>query len=523
MIANMSPVTRRRFLAGAGAAAALALGRGEARLLAQSRPRFSDHPFKLGMASGDPSPDGMVLWTRLAPEPLRPGGGMGPDPVTVDWEVAEDEAMQRTVRKGRALASADLAHSVHVEVTGLEPARWYWYRFGAGAETSPVGRTRTAPARGDRPERLRFAFTSCQHWEFGYYAGYHHMLGDDLDLVFHLGDYIYETSVKNPPVRRHDQPEPKDLEGYRLRHALYKTDPDLRAAHAAYPWVVTWDDHEVSNDYANDRSQYRDDPADFLRRRAGAYQAYYEHMPLRAASIPSGPALRLYRGLGWGQLADFFVVDGRQYRAVQPCGEGRPGGGQLVEGCSARFDEAQTMFGAEQERWLFDGLARARARWTVLAQQQLMAELLQRTATGGEAYWTDGWDGYAGARRRLLTHLRDQRVSNPVVIGGDIHSFWVTDLQVDARAASATVATEFVGTSLTSPGIPYALILRALPENPHVRYFESRSRGYVRCTVTGAQWRTDLRALEHVRDSRAPIRTLATYVVESGRPGAQRA
>jgi len=522
MIADMASLSRRRFLGGAGVLGGLALGCVPRPASGQSRPRFSDHPFKLGVASGDPAPDGVVLWTRLAPDPLA-GGGMSGNPVTVTWEVAEDDKMQRVVRSGRAAATRERAHSVHVEVTGLEPARWYWYRFGAGAETSPVGRTRTAPARGDLPERLRFAFTCCQHWEFGFYAGYHHMLADDLDLVVHLGDYIYETSSRTPPVRRHDSPEAKDLEGYRLRHALYKTDPDLRAAHAAYPWIVTWDDHEVSNDYADDRSQYRNDPAVFLRRRAAAYQAYYEHMPLRPASVPAGPALRLYRDLGWGQLADFFVLDNRQHRAVQPCGEGRPGGGQLVEGCAARFDAAQTMLGAAQERWLFDGLTRARARWTVLAQQQLMAELRQRGPFGGEAHWTDGWDGYAGARRRLLAHLRDQRVPNPVTLGGDIHSFWVTDLQVDPVPSAPAVATEFVSTSLTSPGIPYELMARTLPDNPHVRFFESRARGYVRCTVSPDRWRAELRALEHVTDARAPIGTLATYVVESGRPGAQRA
>ena len=285
---------------------------------------------------------------------------------------------------------------------------------------------------------------------------------------------------------------------------------------------MTWDDHEVSNDYANDHSQHRDDPRDFLRRRAGAYQAYYEHMPLRRSALPHGPDLRLYRDLGWGTLADFFVLDGRQYRAVQACGEGRPGGGQLVANCATRLDPAQTRLGAAQEQWLFDGLGRARSRWTILAQQQLMAQLRQRDRAGAEAYWTDGWDGYAGARQRLLTQLRDRRVSNPVVIGGDIHSFWVTDLKVDFTESAPVVATEFVGTSISSPGIPYERVRRLLPDNPHVRLFDSRPRGYVRCTVTPDRWLTELRALENPADPRSAIDTLASFVVESGRPGAQR-
>ena len=522
MIADMMSPDRRAFLKGVAALAATASIMRPRASWAQARPRFADHPFKLGVASGDPLPDGMVLWTRLAPDPLR-GGGLPAEPVIVQWEVAEDEGMKRVARKGSTVASPDLGHSVHVEVDGLKPGRVYWYRFHAGAESSPVGRTRTAPAPGAPPERLRFAFASCQHWESGFYAGYRHMLDDDLDLICHLGDYIYEGSFRAPPVRRHDQPEAKDLETYRLRHALYKTDPDLRAAHAACPWVVTWDDHEVSNDYASDHTEYRGDPRAFLQRRAGAYQAYYEHMPLRRASLPRGPALHLYRGLGWGGLADFFVLDNRQYRSVQPCGEGRRGGGQLVEAtCTENVAAAQSMLGTTQEAWLFEGLRRAGSRWTILAQQQLMAALRQRDRNGAEAYWTDAWDGYAGARQRLLAHLRDARVPNPVVIGGDIHSYWVTDLQVEAREGAPVVASEFVGTSMTSASVPYEAFARLLPDNPHVRFFESRQRGYVRCTVTADRWLTELRVLDNVADRRSAIGTLASFIVESGRPGPQR-
>jgi alkaline phosphatase D len=513
-------LTRRRLLVTGASVASWRLLPTPARAAA-GRP--DGDPFTLGVASGDPLPDGFVIWTRLAPRPAE-GGGMPPAPVPVTWEVAADDRMRRVLRRGVTTAAAEHAHSVHVEVSGLDPDRWYWYRFRTGAAASPIGRTRTAPVNGAPLGRFRFAFVSCQHWEQGYYSAYRHMLADELDLVVHLGDYIYETSSWADEVRRHEAPEPETLDEYRNRHALYKTDPDLQAAHAAYPWAVTWDDHEVDNDYAADQSQDRDDPQVFRKRRAAAYQAYWEHMPLRRAALPRGPDMRLYHRLTFGDLVELSVLDGRQYRSVQPCGEGRRGGGQLVDGCAARLDPRQTMLGPSQERWLLLGLERSRTRWNVIAQQQLMAELRQRNRAGAEAYWTDGWDGYAAARARILAHIATRRPSNPIVIGGDIHSFWVTDLKTDFRdAAAPPVATEFVGTSVTSLGVPYDTFAATLPENPHVRFFESRHRGYVRCEVTPERWRTDLRVVSDVRDRAATARTLASFAVEAGRPGALRA
>ena len=288
-------------------------------------------------------------------------------------------------------------------------------------------------------------------------------------------------------MRRHEAPKPATLGEYRNRHALYKTDLDLQAAHARYPWSVTWDDHEVDNDYANDQAQNREDPQVFLRRRAAAYQAYWEHMPLRRRAMSQGPAMRLFHRLTFGNLVELNVVDGRQHRSIQPCSETGPrGGGRLIEDCVARTAASQTMLGLDQERWLSRGLERSRARWNVIAQQQLMAEFRQKSAGGRLAHWSDGWDGYAAARGRLLGQLAAQRSMNAVVLGGDIHSFWVTDLKADfANADSPTVATEFVGTSVTSLGVPYpSLRLPSCPNNPHVRYFESRHRGYARCLVT---------------------------------------
>jgi alkaline phosphatase D len=515
------PVTRRGWLR--GALATLAAASAPAVRPPRAAARLGGDPYTLGVASGDPLADGFVLWTRLAPAPID-GGGMPPEPVLVEWQVAADERMTRLLRRGTAVARPEWAHAVHVEVQGLEPARPYWYQFRVGAESSPVGRTWTAPVPGARLDRFRFAFASCQHYEQGYFAAYRHMLADDLDLVVHLGDYIYEVPSWGHEVRRHDGPEPLSLEDYRNRHALYKLDPDLRQAHATYPWVVTWDDHEVDNDYAGDQSQDRDDPQAFLRRRAAAYQAYWEHMPLRRLARPRGPDMRLYQRLTFGDLLELSVLDGRQHRSVHPCNEGRRGGGSLVAGCAARLDPARTMLGSEQEGWLLRGLARSRARWNVIAQQQLMAELRQRDAAGREAYWTDGWDGYPAARERILRHLGERRVSNPVVIGGDIHSFWVTDLKPDfADPRAPAMATELVTTSLTAEGVPYEQFASFLPDNPHVRFFESRRRGYVRCTVTPARWEADLRVVDDVRDPRTGASTLASFVIQSGRPGAVRA
>jgi alkaline phosphatase D len=523
MVASAIELTRRRLLSGGAALAGLAVAGPLLGERVRAEPRFPGYPFTLGVASGDPGPDGVVLWTRLAPSPLE-GGGMEPEAVAVHWRVATDPRLARVVQRGTALARPDLAHSVHVEVRGLEPDRWYWYQFVAGPEASPVGRTRTAPAAGTAVPRLRFAFASCQHWEQGYFSAYRHMLDDELDLVVHLGDYIYESSW-GEQIRRHEAPVPTTLEQYRSRHALYKQDPDLQAAHALHPWVLTWDDHEVANDYAGDHSQSRDDPEVFRRRRAAAYQAYYEHLPLRGAALPRGPDLQLYQRVAFGDLAELHVLDNRQYRSAHACGEAGPrGGGRLIAGCATRLDPSRSMLGREQERWLFAGLDGARARWTVIAQQQLMARLRQRTRDGREAYWSDGWDGYAPTRDRILARLRDRRVPNPVVIGGDIHSFWVTDLKADFDdPASPTVATEFVGTSVTSAGPRPETFTPILPDNPHVRFHEGRFRGYVRCQVTPERWLTDLRVVEDVRRPDSAARTLATFVVESGVPGAQRA
>ena len=481
------------------------------------RPRFSSYPFTLGIASGDPVSDGVVLWTRLAPDPIR-GGGMPTENFEVHWEVASDERMSRVVQKGTATAGPELGHSVHVQVEGLEPDRWYWYQFKVGGEYSPVGKTRTTPVLGSMTERLRFGFASCNHYEQGYFTAFRHMAEEDFDLAFHLGDYIYEYEGRADRVRMHSGPELESLADYRNRYALYKTDSDLQAAHAAFPWVVTWDDHEVDNNYAAAVSENEDPVAWFLRRRANAYQAYYEHMPLRLSAMPNGPDMRLYRQGSYSQLVSFFVLDTRQYRSDQPCND------EYGPRCPQVFGADMTMMGLDQERWLFDALDRSTARWNVIPQQVMVAPVAH-PGPDGESYSMDQWSGYDYARSRLITFLADRQPSNPVVLTGDIHENWANDLKSDFRdPSSATVGTELVGTSISSGGDGSDTSDRTnetLAENFFVKFFNSQ-RGYVRCEVTAEALQADYRVVPHVTLPDAPIMTRASFLIEDGRPGVQR-
>jgi len=520
---NWQPVSRRRFLTRVGAAAGtLALGStAEGWTRTWAHPRFTSDPFTLGVASGEPLPSGVVLWTRLAPE-LLADGGMPRRRVPVRWEVAKDAGFRRVVEKGLTFADPEFAHSVHVEVDDLRPGYEYYYRFKAGTEISPVGRTKTAPGPYSRPNDLAFAVASCQHYEQGYYTAYGHMAKEDLDFVVHLGDYIYEGPPNLSAVRQHDGPEPIHLLAYRRRHTLYGADADLQAAREAFPFIATWDDHEVENNYAGDVPQ--DEPGrvpdtpGFLRRRAAAYQAYYEHMPLRHAQRPGGPYLRLFRRRTFGNLLELNVMDTRQYRSDQACGDG-----QDID-CAERLAPARTITGAKQEAWLLNGLGRSRARWNVLAQQVFFA---QRDTIAGpqQRFSMDAWDGYTASRNRVLAGIVERRVRNPVVLTGDVHNHWACDLKANFDdPASPTVGVELVGSSITSGGDGSDTIAPAtqvtLAENPHIRYFKGR-RGYVHCDVARDQWQANFRTVAYVSTRGAPISTDASFVIEDGHPGLQ--
>lgn len=509
-------IDRRNFLQYMAAVSAIPTISLRAEGQVTSKPKFGSNPFSLGVASGDPEPDGVVIWTRLAPKPLE-GGGMPPEPVKVNWEIANDEAFGDVVEKGTALAMPQLGHSVHVEVEGLQPHRWYFYRFHAGDEVSPVGRTRTAPAYDASPDLMRFAFTSCQHFESGYFNGYPHMQQEDLDLVVHLGDYIYEyQGIDNRP-RKHIGKEVVSLDDYRTRYAQYRLDMTLQDTHRLFPWVVTWDDHEFDNNYANLVSE--EDgiaPEEFLMRRANAYQTYYEFMPLRRGSFPHGPDMKLYRGVQYGRLANFHVLDTRQYRTDQPNGDHqKPMEGKV-------FDPQATMLGRKQENWLMSSLLQSTSTWNVLAQQVMMAPV-NRGEGEDRRYSMDQWPGYEVSRRRLLNFFHDRKVPNPVVLTGDIHLNWVNDLQLDFQDPdSPLVGTELVGTSMTSAGNGGNFIPeyeRAAKQNDFVKWYNS-NRGYVTCELTPDTWTSYFRCTPFVDKPGAPIETKGTFVIEQGRPGA---
>jgi alkaline phosphatase D len=514
-------ISRRTLLlssAAAGAAGAVTTWPLAASAAPYRGPLRSD-PFTLGVASGDPEPDGFVLWTRLAPSPLAEDGlgGMPSRSVAVEWELSIDERFRRVVRSGAVVARPGTAHTVHVELHDLPPGREFFYRFRAENFVSPVGRTRTAPAPWALPAALAMSFASCSQFEHGYFTAYRHLAADEPELILHLGDYQYEYPADTYTVpggnpRDHQGPETVTLANYRQRHAQYKTDPDLQAAHAVAPWAVVFDDHEVENNWADEVPEQPD--PDFPARRAAAFQAYYENMPLRRTSIPRGIDMQLYRRLRWGRLATFHMLDTRQYRDDQGCGDG-------YKDCPAAVDPARSITGAEQEKWLLDGFRQSTARWDVLGQQVFFG---QRDNNAGPAKVVsmDSWDGYAASRDRITRGWVDAGVRNPVVLTGDVHAHWADDLKLDyADPTSRTVGSELVCSSITSNGDGADVVGGAHPWaawNPHLRFYNNQ-RGYVRTTITRDALTADFRVVPYVTRPGAPVHTRASFVIEDRVPG----
>ncbi|GAA3742612.1 alkaline phosphatase PhoD [Salinactinospora qingdaonensis] len=498
---------------------AFLLGVGLAPVPAHARERLPADPFTLGVASGDPRPDSVVLWTRLAPDPLAPDGrgGMPQRDVKVTFEVAEDANFTKVVRRGTAVATPELAHSVHPEVEGLRPGRVYHYRFRVGSHVSPAGRTRTAPAPTAAPARLSLATASCQAWYHGYYTAYRHMADDDLDAVIFLGDYIYEYGIVAGGNLQRDQKLGDEhaarivsLPQYRLRYCLTKTDPDLQAAHARFPWLVTWDDHEVENNYAAEVSQHGTATEEFRSRRAAAYQAFYENMPLRSVRTPYGPSAQMYRRLSFGQLADIHLLDTRQYRDPFPRGA-------VIDDAPERHDPERSILGMEQERWLTSGLTSSQAQWNLLANQVVMAQI-DRDPGPGHAYSNDQWDGFTACRDRVFTAVRQSQMENFVVLTGDIHRNVAANLHADFDdPASPPLGVELVGTSISSDmnGAPADSYAQLWLQNPHVRLYNAQ-RGYLRCDITPDGLTADFRILSYVTEPGAPARTLTRFTLASG-------
>lgn len=512
----VAALSRRTVLAGIATAIGLVAVPG----VATARPvvrQLRRDPFTLGVASGDPDHQGVVLWTRLAPEPLAEDGlgGMPNRIVDVEWQLATDERFQQVVRQGVVSARPESAHSVHVELNGLAPGTEYFYRFRAEGYLSPVGRTRTAPAPHTRSGSLRMAFASCAQYEHGYFTAYRRLAEDEPELILHLGDYMYEYAANTHVlpggnVRHHEGPETVTLANYRQRYAQYKTDPDLQAAHAVAPWLVVFDDHEVDNNWAGDVPE-RPDP-NFLARRAAAFQAYYENMPLRQSSLPQGSHMQLYRRVHWGQLATFHMLDTRQFRDDQACGDG-------YRDCPASLDPARSITGEQQERWLLDGFRRSRARWDLLGQQVFFGQR-DRDAGPARVVSMDAWDGYVASRERIMRGWLDAGVRNLVVLTGDVHAHWADDLKLDwSDPTSRTVGSELVCSSITSGGDGADSVGHPwFAHNPHLRFYNNQ-RGYVLTRITPAALEADFRVVPYVSRPGAPVYTRASFVIEDRVPG----
>jgi alkaline phosphatase D len=490
------------------------------RVFSSSARQFDarDDPFSLGVAAGAPRPDGFVLWTRLAPLSGMPLGGDR----EVGYEIAEEPAFRRVAQRGLARAEAAFAHAVHLEARGLQPGRPYWYRFFLGPWASATGRATTAPEPASAVDTLRFGACSCANYQHGYFAAYRHLAEEEPDLVLFLGDYIYESVDRSPAaIRPHsDGQAATTLALYRNRYAQYRSDPDLQRLHAAACCLITWDDQD---DYAGPWSEDLIVPADFLKRRAAAYQAFYEHMPLPDRSRPAGDGMRIHAALDWGDLLRVHLLDGRQYRSRGACyGPGKGGGHvETLHSCPELADPARSLLGHAQEQWLQRGLAASPARWNVIAQAVLMARMQGARPDGQRGAWTEAWDGYPEARKRLLTHLRDAKVANPVVLGGDNHAFWANDLKPDFDDERApAIATELIGGSITSHGPDYDATMKIVAQNPHVRFFESRQRGYAIADLAPQHMETRFQVVADATDPASPKTTLARFVIENGKAGA---
>lgn len=483
-------VDRRDFLKLSGSSAGLLV----ASRFVRPAPAYgaTSTTFQHGVASGDPTADSVLIWTRVTPSvEAVPGSGIG-RPLDVEWQVAKDPAFRRVVKRGTFEATAARDHTAKIDVRGLDTDTVYHYRFKAAGDLSAAGRTRTAPS-GDN-DALRFGLASCSNYEGGYFSAYRYLADrSDLDFVLHMGDYIYEYGPggygPGASIGRIHEPDHEivSLADYRIRHAHYKTDPDLQACHAAHPFISAWDDHEVTNDtWREGAENHQDDEGNFHTRRSRAYQAYFEWMPIRLPTPRKDPT-RIYREMKFGSIADLHMLDTRQYRDQQPSDQTD----------SSRDDPERTITGAAQMQWLKAGLARKDARWRLIGNQLMITPW--RVAPTIPLI-IDSWDGYTADRTELLTHIRDAEIDNVVFLTGDIHTSWAAEVPTDAMTYPVTpsVAVEMVGPSVTSDNldeiagtpprtssIPLEVGTRA--ENPYVQYVELDSHGY--CVVDADEQR----------------------------------
>lgn len=496
---------------------------------------FKHNPFSIGVASGSPNHHSVVLWTRLMPDAASGQDAFASNDVSLTWEVADDEHFKVNRRSGQVMALASLAHSVHLELEGLQSDRWYFYRFQLGDAQSTIGRTRTTPHPQAMVQKLRIAYASCQRWEHGYFSAYEHMAQENLDMVLFLGDYIYEYAGAANFVRLPPGGWVTSLSDYRNRYALQRTEKSLQAMHAQCPWLVTWDDHEVSNDYAGlVRGFSGNITLDFEAQRARAYQAFYEHMPLRASALTRsleglarGAELRIYGEVAFGKLANFYLLDDRQYRDRQVCNKGLNYGSGWVDPdqCEEWLNPQRSLLGAQQEQWLNQSFANARNNsrvWNVVAQQTIFGRRDYKIGAG-HSLWNDGWDGYSAARQRMTQAMQHNALRNPVLLGGDVHENWVGHVMADAyQDDSAKVGVEFCGAGITARSAGNSKLPTRLAENPHFIFADSERKGYGVVEFTAKQIQTELRVVDDVRQPKTKIETLAKFEVEAGRPQVHR-
>ncbi|MET0248977.1 MAG: alkaline phosphatase D family protein [Sphingobium sp.] len=513
-------ITRRSILS---AGALLPLIGAPAILRAQ--PWFAAYPFSLGVTSGDPAPDGFVIWTKLAPQPLEPHGGMPMTPIPVKWEVAADERFASIVASGEATAWPDLGHSVHVEVAGLQPDRPYWYRFILGADRSMRGRARTLPLPSASPANLKFAVAGCQNYEHGYFTAFRHLAREDnLAFIYHYGDFIYEYTQRGAgydedglpvaQVRQHIGQDCHDLTDFRLRYAQYLSDYDLQAARAQHTWFPTFDDHEVQNNWTGDKNWKGVPPQVFRFRRQAGMQAWYEYMPVRAAMMPrDGLINNAWREARFGTLASIDFLDTRSFRSDQPCDDG------FKPYCPGIDDAKSQVISANQESWLTRNLTRGQTKWNCVAQQVMMMSLDRRRRADEpeKIYNIDTWAAYTAQRSRLLGRMGG--LDNVVVLTGDEHQNFASIL----TDRDKPVAVEFVATSISSGGDGSDLRAGSdtiFRNNPELKFLNDQ-RGYLVCDVTPDAWTTHVRVMDQVSAPGGAIRTRASLTVPRGSPQLQ--
>ena len=475
--------------------------------------KFPRNPFTLGVASGDVTADSVVLWTRLAPEPLAADGGIKDNAIPVRWEIFQDKIMQRPIRQGEELAIPQLAHSVHVDVQGLSPSQEYWYRFSVGTHTSETGRTRTLPAVIGQPESIRFVTASCQNYTHGYFVAYDHIIADDPDFVVHLGDYIYDTSYDETFRKHETEAMPVTLTDFRRRHALYKTDEHLKRAHARLPFFSTLDNHDAVIDV---------DPAG-MARRAAAYQAWYEHMPTRGYGKPGDNRFQLSRTVRLGKLAQINLLDTRQFRTEQSlCGDSDPayGFGNYRPRCPEMFAEERSMLGQEQEHRLMQSILNNTATWNVIASSSVFSPFRLNIDKKTFRY-VGSWDAFPANRDRVVSAINRSKTGQAIILSGDMHSFWAIDGAQSTEAAERIPVVEFVASSISAnwPEIMAKPITDNLVRNPQIKFYEPDKRGYLLHEVSATEWQTTARALHDVKDERSKAVDLARFVVENGKPG----